>query len=688
MISRLLILLGLLSCSAVDAVSAEKPTAKTTSPFTRPSIFMMPKLYERFAQGTAMAMVQASRGDLAGSETTCQRLAAELPFFPPAHYNLACTQVELGNTNAAFRSLETAISLGYTDVAHMLEDADLDKLRSDPRFGGLMAKAQRTVPWMLRHAPRPALVTANVAWVGESNTVWDVQHNLLRTMFRLPTQLPAGRDIVLEHGKVGDLLRAWFKEGTAAGNWGDLYDNRDGKHSNLDCLQFPQLCRTEYGREAIEAGMHYGAQIWILHGATVIGNSSTAEVRDPFWRSQTRNALMMPRGPARLYAQYVSNKLYFYPAHQDYKPGRDGEGRAGDVFAANTPYVITSQGSSGTDKPFLDAVSCTLAAFRPDVKKAFAKTGTLMPTVQMIFRMSNKPVAKPDDYLSGAAHPPVFEGANLDVEKMVTLAHELTRTNLPPVVQLQVLEEDRPVAGRDYFDAGGDRERLFDTPCAIARVWRSTQYRRQFVVSATGSRDLNSRPLTYRWVALQGDPEAVRIKPLTRSGSVVELTLTYPTRRPIRSGSPLESNRVDIGAFAHNGAYYSAPSFVTFFSLANEARSYSPDGHILSVTYTGADSKGIYVDPILDLPKNWRDEYSYDRDGRLTGWTRHRGGAKEEFTAGGELIVRRDAQGQPIETRRVRYVAEPRGKNQPSVLKQEVEDTANGTAVKPEKNQF
>ena len=54
----------------------------------------------------------------------------------------------------------------------------------------------------------------------------------------------------------------------------------------------------------------------------------------------------------------------------------------GDVYPANTPYVITSQGSSGSDQVFLSAVACTLAAFRPETKELLVRTGTLMPTVQ------------------------------------------------------------------------------------------------------------------------------------------------------------------------------------------------------------------------------------------------------------------------------------------------------------------
>ena len=122
------------------------------------------------------------------------------------------------------------------------------------------------------------------------------------------------------------------------------------------------------------------------------------------------------------------------------------------------------------------AVAATLAAFRPDTKRFLARSGTLMPAVQMIMRACGKHLAQPEDYLGGAAHPIVFQSANLDAEAMVRMAHDMPSNSVPPVVQLEVVEEDHPVAGRDYFDLpAGDREKLFDTPCAIARVCRSTR---------------------------------------------------------------------------------------------------------------------------------------------------------------------------------------------------------------------
>ncbi len=337
------------------------------------------------------------------------------------------------------------------------------------------------------------------------------------------------------------------------------------------------------------------------------------------------------------YLQYVNRHLYVYPVHVDNNPGHNGAGGKGygDVVPANTPYLLLSQGSSGSDIVFLDALVATLAAFRPEVKRELAAAGTLVPTLQMIFRASNKTVAQPDDYLTGTAHPTAFEGSQVDAEKMVTLAHSMTTEALPPLVQLKIVEEDRPVVGRDYFDVG-PREHLLDTPAAIARVVKSSAYARRMVLGAEASKDLGAKPLTFHWVVLRGDAERIRIKKLdgdalSGAGSQVELEVDYHERRPIAVGSERESNRVDIGVFAHNGVYYSAPAFVCFYTLDNEKRVYDDQHRIQVIDYTDPDTQANYVDPLLDMRKDWRDEYHYAADGTPLGWTRKRGAGERRF---------------------------------------------------------
>ena len=78
----------------------------------------------------------------------------------------------------------------------------------------------------------------------------------------------------------------------------------------------------------------------------------------------------------------------------------------------------------------------------------------MMPTLQMILRSTNKHLANPQEYLAGKAHPTVFEGSGVNDVQMVQLAHEIELTNLPPMIQLRVVEEDIAVEGKDYFEPG------------------------------------------------------------------------------------------------------------------------------------------------------------------------------------------------------------------------------------------
>jgi len=91
---------------------------------------------------------------------------------------------------------------------------------------------------------------------------------------------------------------ACLARGRAAGNFGDLYDNRDGDHSSLWRAAYPQLGFVEYDDAAQAAALHYGLNTRILFDAPTFGNSSTAIGQGLFWRSQARAALTTP-GAAR-----------------------------------------------------------------------------------------------------------------------------------------------------------------------------------------------------------------------------------------------------------------------------------------------------------------------------------------------------------------------------------------------------
>ncbi len=394
--------------------------------------------------------------------------------------------------------------------------------------------------------------------------------------------------ITTDNGPVGKKLQEWAAEGTAAGLAGDWYDNRDRDHSRFRVEKYPQLRRVEYSAFDRATNRDWAAQL-VTHDQVVFGNSSTSAPA-PQGGSNPRYYYGLGEGLRFLEAQYRSNNLYVYPEHQDHDPGRFGDGGWGDLYPTNTPCLLISQGSSGTDQPFLDAIAVALAALRPEVKAELIGRGMLMPTVQMLLRRSLKTVQSEDDYLSAKAHPTVFEGSQLDSLRLAEMAHALTPDTLPPLVQLRLVESDSATRGRDFFEAAGSED-LGRTPSVIARVFRAAEYRRRCVVSAAASVDPREQPLTFRWVLLRGDPAHVRLTP---HDAECEIVWDYHERAAIAPGAALESNRVDIGVFASNGRQWSAPAFVTSFTLDTEARTYDESGRLLEIGY-GMGEAGVEV---------------------------------------------------------------------------------------------
>jgi Flp pilus assembly protein TadD len=69
-----------------------------------------------------------------------RQLVELVPNDATARYNLACSLALCHASAAALVELERAIELGYDDAQHMLDDADLANLRSEPRFVALIAR--------------------------------------------------------------------------------------------------------------------------------------------------------------------------------------------------------------------------------------------------------------------------------------------------------------------------------------------------------------------------------------------------------------------------------------------------------------------------------------------------------------------------------------------------------------------
>jgi hypothetical protein len=394
----------------------------------------------------------------------------------------------------------------------------------------------------------------------------------------------------------------------------------------------------------------------------LIGNASLSMVSGPFWRSLPRTVVTDPYQPIVAFRYYLDNQCWFYPAHKDFCA------EYGDLLPVNSPYYVISEGSSFSDQPFMQAFAACMAAFQPDTKRAIVAQKTLAPTLQMILRATQKGVKKPEDYLTSAAHPVVFDAANLNVEAMVDLAHAMKPGDVPPLVVLRTIDDAKVQMGVDFFDARP--EGLFDTPCCIARVVRGVARERRMTIEAVVPAQSQGAP-AFQWVVLQGDPRKVSIKPLTPNASRVEISVAYHgVFRPLDSEGlpqPLMSSRVDIGCFVKEGPYYSPPSFVSFYYLPNEERVYRDDGRILSVDYTNPTHR--YADPALTLQKGWKDLYEYDALGRMTGWYRKHEGQTERFTFDGRRVLATDRLNRPAKACEVQYLPRQTGvKGMPPVL--------------------
>lgn len=490
-------------------------------------------------------------------------------------------------------------------------------------------------------APGVAPVTAGVALVSPANVSVEPFSGLLLARFsfddpvlrRAPWRRRPPDDPALRQ------LAQWVARGRAAGNVGDLYDNRDRGHSRLSAPDRPQLTFVAYDAALGASGLDYGLNWRLGFDAIVFGNSSTALTAGPLWRSHPRLAMSDPNKMAGLAMLSRTNQIHVYPEHRDHDPEN------GDLFPAAIPYLLVSQGSSGSDRPFLAAIEAALAAMRPDVKPWLAERGLIAPTLQMLLRRSMKGVATDADYMSGAAHPSAFDGGAIELDRLIRRANALTRDAAPPAPGLRLIEEPDTRA-----DWPGETlsERLFDTHAAIARVARGPAFTRRYVLEAFAL-GAGARPVRFHWRALRG---AARITPLDGEGLRAAVEIDWQARVAAPGRPDLASLRVDVGLFADNGAALSAPAFFSLAFPPGEARRYDAAG--LPVTIDHAAAAKVYADPVVFPLKPWADSYDHDADGRLLGWTRRRAddaggaGGGTAYTRHGARVLTRDAQGRPL----------------------------------------
>lgn len=503
----------------------------------------------------------------------------------------------------------------------------------------------------------PGQIIDGAAPVGPGNTRIDPADGV-RVVIHRPDPTQARRPVLRQNVQTpaAEFLRQREARGWAVGMAGFVYDNRDRNHSTLRMHRLPQLARTQYAPVYSARGLDYGVAGPFRFEMPVIGNSSTAQTRGPFARSQARIAVGGHAAAARAFRLYETNHFYVYPEHRDHDPG------SGDRFFANVPFLMASQGSSGSDRSILEPAALALAALRPDTFAAAREAGLLASTLQMLLRTNRPQAVAAENYMTGPAHPSAFPGATIDELGLVQDANALLPNEIPPMVRLSVERDFAARPGIDYLDPATG-EALFTTPVAIARAWRSLAGRREVVLSVADTVDPNGRDLVFDWVLLRGDSDRITIihdadDPARRRARIV---IDWHDAYPVPGRDDLMTARIDIGVFARNGATISAPSFFSVAFPVHQERRYvmAPDGRrrIAEVSYRdpprGQGYGSGYVDPVLWAVGNWTDSYDYEDGGLATVTRRYADGRKRTLREGlrGLYVPGADA---PLTHRRVR----------------------------------
>lgn len=627
-------------------------------------IWRLPWVWQQHSQLRKMLIDTLQRGDISAMESVCRQAIKIIPGDATWHYNLACALAYRATPDLALEELDKAINFGFRNADAISKDQDLARIQSAPRFKELVKKARVLADLPVPGRPRPQatpVVPGGTLLLNETNLVWNFDTGVFDAQLTLAEPSRSVAEQALNYGKSQKThgpewasLVAWLSEGTAAGNTGDLYVNRDRGHSSINVADFPNLTRAVYCKESEKDN----ADIMLPHthfgNFTVVGNISRAYLHCVNWRSTGRFAMTEPGMATRMDLLYHSNQFWVIPSVNDF-----GKPEIGDVFPGAAPFQFISHGISWSDLPFVSAAFATSAAFRPPTKKEILKQRLMGPTLQWLLRRTRKGVRSEDDYLSPKAHPTAFDAASLDMLRLVEMAHELRPEQIPPAVSLVLINSNLfpvkyPQPGRDYPDIFN--ECLYQTASSTAFFLRAPEAKRTFLARAVPFPKTDDE-VHYTWHVVHGDASVVKIEaPIGESLNTPERGFAQITidRRSL-------TNRIDIACFAkRKGTTWGAPSFFSFSPIAQEKRTYRADGKIECIDYSNLDS--VYSDPITALPRRWKDTYSYSSDGTPLGWTRSFNGKNAaSFTPSGDRILERNPDGTPAKAVHVKYISRGTG---------------------------
>ncbi|MCQ2388999.1 MAG: hypothetical protein MJ138_04745 [Kiritimatiellae bacterium] len=485
-------------------------------------------------------------GDWAAMEKCCGYGLRLMPGDATWQYNLACALNRQGKTDAALAALAKAVEFGFRDAAHAEADGDLKNLGTLPRFRELLQEMRRGAGKPIPGKPVLAVTAVPpnaVVTLGPTNLTWDIERGRYVALLR-PAPDASRKQAVRAanyRGPAADLLSTWLADGAAAGNDGDAYVNRDHDHSPLAVADFPGLSAIRYEAEARAKNVDKAIPNTLFPAMAVFGNASLAIVSTNDSCSLPRAAYADHGAVSFLADAYLDNQFWAFPAHKDVSSASGV-----DRFPAVSPFALVTEGSSGSDQPYLRLALAASAAFTPETKKKLLETKRLAPTLQALLRRHLKTVRNADDYLTARAHPTAFPSNGVDAAALVAAAHALKPDAIPPVAVLT------PLAPRQAVGLAPRPRYFMISPCAVGVKLNATDLVRTFPFHAVAG-GKNALPRVC-WRVVHGDSARVTVSPGAEP-DVHELTVDC---RGL-------TNRVDVACFAKDLATdWGAPSFVSF----------------------------------------------------------------------------------------------------------------------------
>ena len=471
-------------------------------------------------------------GDTKKMLGTCQDGVALLPDDPTWHYNLACSLAWMKDPEPAFDALEEAIDLGFRKPEVIAADRDLQRLARHPRFKELVAYAEdmQRKPILtgpLATLPMESDCGQSVA-LGSQNLGWDFDNGCFQAQ------------LVMTGARTG-------------GNAGDLYMNRDGRHSMLVVTNWPGLTQVSLDGEGRARQLDVDFPN-IAFPYPVFGNASRGLRGTPYWRSLPR-ALMTGQSAylKTMVHFYTTNQIWVFPSVDDYD--LTSTNGYGDVFLSVAPYWLCSQGVSWSDQYYLRAALEVSRSLPPTTKQSIVARGLLAPTIQTLIRKSLKGVKGEDDYLTAKAHPTCLPPNGLDLARLKKMAAALKPFEAPPLARIAAVQT-APV----LEPAAGLPEITYATPFAWAWILRASDTYRSFTIQA--------QPLgavEYAFAVVHDERGAAKLETLRGDCAKVSIDKSKLTT----------TNRVDVAVFAKApGTAWGAPSFVSF-AIVDPAARYS-----------------------------------------------------------------------------------------------------------------